>query len=69
MHYRSDSGTGPLYHLSSVSSLCFDLIQHSQDTSFNQIEAGQVISLLISEAIDIRELSISLLATVQCSDQ
>lgn len=57
MHHWADSGTGPLYLLSPVSSLCFDLIQHSHATSFIQIEAGLVTSLLTSRAIAARGLS------------
>lgn len=69
MHHWAGSGTGPLYLLSTISSLCFDFIQHSHGTSFMQIEAGLVTSLLTSQVIEIRELSGPLLAAVQCSDQ
>lgn len=66
MHHWTKSKTGPLYLLSTVYSLCFDLIQHSHATSPIQIEDGLVTSLLTSRANEIRDLSGPLLATVQC---
>ena len=69
MHHWADSETGPLYLLSPVPSLCFDLIQHSHATSFIQIEARLVTSLLTSQAIAVTGLSGPLLVTVQCLDQ